>query len=123
MRLKISRGRIVFNGKSMIIDNAIFNDFDRQEWKDFYHDAREEGPIKMPEPLDNPVQTLAYVDANHAGNMKTRRSHSSILICMNQAPIIWYSKRQNTVEVSSFGSDYIALRICTKIVEALRYKS
>jgi len=116
LRLKSSRGRIVFNGKSMIIDNAIFNDFDRQEWKDFYHDAREEVPIWMPEPLGNPV------DANHAGNMKTRRSHSGILIYVNQAPLIWYSKRQNTVEASSFGSEYIALRICTEIVEALRYK-
>ena len=116
LRLKSSRGRNVFNGKSMIIDNAIFNDFDRQEWKDFYHDAREEVPIWMPEPLGNPV------DANHAGNMKTRRSHSGILIYVNQAPLIWYSKRQNTVEASSFGSEYIALRICTEIVEALRYK-
>ena len=64
----------------------------------------------------------AYVDANHAGNLKTRRSHSGILIYMNQAPIIWYSKRQNTVEASSFGSEYIALRICTEMIEALRYK-
>ena len=79
-------------------------------------------PIKMPEPLGNPVQTLAYVDANHAGNIKTRRSHSGILIYVNQAPIVWYSKRQNTVEASSFGSEYIALRICTEMVEALRYK-
>jgi len=41
---------------------------------------------------------------------------------MNQAPIIWYSKRQNTVEASSFGSEYIALRICTEMIEALMYK-
>ena len=79
-------------------------------------------PIRMPEPLGNPVQTLAYVDANHAGNMKTRSSHSGILIYVNQAPVIWYSKRQNTVEASIFGSEYIALRICTEMVEALRYK-
>jgi len=122
LRLKSSRGGIVFNSKSMIIDNAIFNDFDRQEWKDFYYDAREEVPIRMPEPLGNPVQMFAYVDANHAGNMKTRRSHSGILIYVNQAPIVWYSKRQNTVEASGFGSEYIALRICTEMVEALRYK-
>ena len=74
----------------------------------------------MPEPLRNPVRMLTYVDANHAGNMKTRRSYSGIYI--SQAPIIWYSKRQNTVEASSFGSEYIALRICTEMVEALRYK-
>ena len=52
-------------------------------------------------------------------NMKTTRSHSGILIYENQAPIVWYSKRQNTVEASSFGSEYIALRICTEMVEAL----
>jgi len=76
----------------------------------------------MPEPLGNPVQVIAYVDANHAGNIKTRRSPTGVLIYINQAPIIWYSKRQNTVEASSFGSEYIALRICTEMVEALRYK-
>ena len=104
------------------MDHAILNDFDREEWKDFYHDEHEEMPMRMPEPLGKPVQLLAYVDANHAGNMKTRRSHSGILIYMNQAPIIWYSTRQNTVEASSFGSEYIALRIYTEMVEALRYE-
>ena len=33
-----------------------------------------------------------------------------------------YSKRQNTVESSSFGSELVALRIATDMVEALRYK-
>jgi len=122
LRLKNSKGRNVFNGKSMFMDYATFNDFDREEWLDFYQDAREELPVKMPEPLGDPVQVLAFVDANHAGNMKTRRSHTGILIYINQAPIIWYSKRQNTVEASCFGSEYIALRICTVMVEEVRYK-
>ena len=78
--------------------------------------------MKGPEPLGSPVRLTAYVDANYAGNLRIRRSHSGILIYMNQAPIIWYIKRQNTVEASSFGSEYIALRICTEMVEALRYK-
>jgi len=122
LRLKSSKGRIVFNGKSMVIDSAIFNYFSREEWIDIYSDAREELPIRMPEPLGNPVQVIAYVDANHSGNIKTRRSHTGVLVYINQASIIWYSKRQNTVEASSFGSKYIALRICTEMVEALRYK-
>ena len=88
LRLKNSKGRIVFNGKSMFIDYATFNDFNREEWLDFYHDAREEFTIRIPEPLGNPVHVLAYVDANHAENMKTSRSHSEILIYINQAPII-----------------------------------
>ena len=62
LRLKSSKGRIVFNGKSMIIDNVIFNDVDRQEWKDFYHDAHEEMPMRMTEPLGKPIQyTIACV--------------------------------------------------------------
>ena len=120
--IRVNKGRIVFNGKSMFIDSTTFNDLNREEWTDFYPEARKEFPARMPEPLGNPTHVTAYVDANHAGNSKTRRSHTGILIYINQAPIIWYSKRQITVEASSFGSEYIALRICTEIVEALRYK-
>jgi len=36
LRLKSSKGRIVFNGKSIVIDSAIFNDFNREEWLDFF---------------------------------------------------------------------------------------
>ena len=89
---------------------------------DFYPDAAEALPGKKIEALGNPVRVRAYVDANHAGNMANRRSHTGILIYVNNAPITWYSKRQNTVESSSFGSEYIALRICTEMIEALRYK-
>ena len=120
--LKKDKGRIVFDGKYKPIDNVTFNDTRRDEWKDFYRDAEEQLPINGPESLGNPVILSAYVDANHAGNMKTRRSHTGILVYMNNAPILWYSKRQNTVESSSFGSEYIALRICTEMIETTRYK-
>ena len=36
--------------------------------------------------------------------------------------MIWYSKRQNTVETSTFGSEFIALKIPTEMIEGLRYK-
>ena len=38
------------------------------------------------------------------------------------ALIIWYSKRQNNVEISTFGSEFIALRIATELTEYLQYK-
>ena len=41
---------------------------------------------------------------------------------MNRAPILWYSKRQNTVEASTFGSEFIALKTAVEQIEALRYK-
>jgi hypothetical protein len=63
-----------------------------------------------------------FVDSDHAGNRVTRRSHTGILIFLNRAPIIWFSKAQNTVETSTFGSEFVAMRIAVELIEALRYK-
>ncbi len=41
---------------------------------------------------------------------------------MNTAPIMWFSKAQTTVESSTFGSEFVAMRIATDLVEGLRYK-
>ena len=76
----------------------------------------------MPEAHGKSVQIISYVDANHAGNLLNRRSHSGILIYVNNTQEIWYSKKQNTVEMSPFGLEFVALRITTDLVEALRYK-
>ena len=61
-------------------------------------------------------------NTNHAGNVVMRRSHTGIVIFVQNAPIIWFSKRQNTVESASFGSEFVALRICKDQIVALRYK-
>jgi hypothetical protein len=45
-----------------------------------------------------------------------------ILILVNCAPILWLSKRQNTVKTSTFGSEFIALKTAVEMVEGLRYK-
>ena len=54
--------------------------------------------------------------------MANRRSQTGILIFLNCAPIIWYSKRQNTVESSTFGSEFIALKTATKMIQGLHFK-
>ncbi len=36
--------------------------------------------------------------------------------------MIWYSKRQNTVESSTFGSEFVAMQIATDLVVSLCYK-
>jgi hypothetical protein len=67
-------------------------------------------PPNMPELRGHPVTMSASGDANHAGNVITRRSHSGMFIFVQNAPIIWFSKRQNTVEAATFGSKFVALR-------------
>ena len=63
-----------------------------------------------------------YVDDNRIGNMMTDRYHTGIIIYLKNVPIVWYSKRKNTLESSSFGSEFVVLRIATDMVEALRYE-
>ena len=43
-----------------------------------------------------------------------------LFVC--RAPIIWYSKQQNTGETSSFGSKFIAAKMATEMIQALQYK-
>jgi hypothetical protein len=96
--------------------------FEKYDWHDFYRDAKEAIPGDMPTPRGNAMSTHCFVDANNAGNVVTRRSQTGILIFCNRAPIIWYSKRQNTVEASTFGSELIAMKNAIELIEALRYK-
>ncbi len=93
-----------------------------QAMKEIYPDAVDVLPHNMPPPRGESVNISVFVDADHAGNQVTRRSHTGIIIMVNMAPIIWYSKRQNTVETSTFGSEYVALKIAIELVEALMYK-
>jgi hypothetical protein len=62
-----------------------------------------------------------YVDADHAHNLVTRRSITGILVMLNNMPIIWISKRQKTVETSTYGSELEASRIATELILEIRY--
>ena len=64
----------------------------------------------------------AKVDAVHASVTMTMRSRTRFLVYLNCAPIYWWSKKQNSVESSSFGSEFIAMKQCCEYVCGLRYK-
>jgi hypothetical protein len=96
--------------------------FRKCDWTEFYRDAEEAIPPNMPKPRGLHMSTHCFVDANHAGDTETRRSQTGILLFCNKAPVIWHSKRQNSVEASTFGSEFTALKNAVEMIEALRYK-
>jgi hypothetical protein len=96
--------------------------FLKHDWSDFYRDAKEAIPPNAPPPRGKSVTMDCFVDANLAGDTITRRSETGILIFVNRAPILWHSKRQNTVEASTFGSEIVALKNAIELIEGLRYK-
>jgi hypothetical protein len=114
-----SRSRIVLDPEKPLVDES---QFVAADWSSFYPDANETIPLNAPEPRGNSVLISHFVDADHAGNLVTRLSHTGILIFCNRAPIVWFSKKKNTVETSTFGSEFIAARIAVELIGSLRYK-
>ena len=111
--------RIAFDPTYPDID---YKDFEMKEWTNIYGNIKEEIPENAPEPLGKPFIMRAYVDADFAGEKLTRRSRTGYIIFLNMAPIYWYSKKQNCIETSSFGSEFIAMKQCCEYVKGLRYK-
>ena len=97
-------------------------DFPEYSWTCYYPGAAEVIPDDMPYPLVESVQITVFANALFAANMVTRKSVTGILIFVNDSPILWLSKRQATLETSTFGSEFVALHVAVEMVEALRYK-
>ena len=90
--------------------------------KELYPDAVEDLPPNAPIPRGKPVQVSLFVDADHAGDKMTRRSRTGVLIYLNSAPIMWLSRKQNTAEVSTYASEFVAMRQAMEMIKALNYK-
>ena len=76
-----------------------------------YGDVLEEVPKDGTAPLGKTVMTTTYVDANCYHDWTTGRAVTGTLHFLNGTPIDWFSKRQNTVETATYGSEFVAARI------------
>jgi hypothetical protein len=120
MKSHLDIGCVAFDPKTPMVDESAFNN--GADWKEFYGEVQEELPPKMPKPRGQRVTISAFVDANHVGNKVTRHLHTGIIIYVQNAPILWYSKRQNTVEVATLRSEMVAWQICKELIVAICYK-
>lgn len=94
----------------------------QHDWNEFYPGAEEDIPPDIPSPKGKAIQLTCYKDADHAYDLVTRRSVTGVLLFANNMPIEWISKRQKTVETSTYGSELVASRIATDLIVAYRYK-
>ena len=62
------------------------------------------------------------VDVNHASDTVTRRSRTGLLIYLNCALVYRWSKKQTSVESSSFSAEFIVMKQCCEYLRGLRYK-
>ena len=112
----------------MVCDAAYFDwsPLDEPDWTDFYPGAKEAAekliPPDMPKPRGKVVCVTTYEDSDHAGDQVTRRSRTGVLIFCNRTPVVWYSKKQTSIETSSFGSEFSALKTAVELTEGIIYK-
>jgi hypothetical protein len=85
-----------------------------------YGEGHEDTDPVDPVPKGKCVRTTTFVDANLQHCKITGKSATGILHFLNQTPIDWFSKRQGTVETSTYGSEFVAARIATEHIIDLR---
>ncbi len=115
-----------FNKGKLLFDTNFPNHADlafvKQNWDEFYPGIKEELPPDMLESKGKPVRITVYVDADHAHDVVTRRSVSGMILFLNNTPIRWVSKRQKTVETSTYGSELVAARLAVELIMEVRYQ-
>ena len=62
------------------------------------------------------------INADHANDLQTQKSVTSIFLFLNGTLQNWYSKQKLIVEMSTHGSELVAIRITVKIIMEYHYK-
>jgi hypothetical protein len=109
----------------LVFDDRYFDCIEKpaeHDWREFYPDAFELLPPNALRPLGRPIEMVAFVDSDHAGDMLTRRLRTGVLVYINCSPILWYSKKPNGIESSTFGSEFMDLKVAIDLVKGLCYK-
>ena len=99
-----------------------YDDFPKHNWTKYYGEVKEVILINTHPTRGKGFNVIGYVDADLAGNKVSRRSRTGFIIYLNKALIYWFSKRQNGMECSNFGSEFIAMKLCCEYGQGLRYK-
>ena len=110
---------IVFDLNYPDIDMSVFKQCDSKE---FYGDVREPVPLNAPEPCGCDVDLRMFVDSDHAGDKLTHCSRTGFIIYLNSSPIVWYLKKQATIETSVFGTKFMAMKQGVEALRGLCYK-
>ena len=119
---KYHNTELVYDTSDPVVKQDVF---ERRDWTSSEFGAvqgKEEVPSNMPETKGLGFILCAKVDADHASDTITRCSRTGVLVNLNCEPIYWWTKKKTSVESSSFGSEFIAMKQCCECVRGLRYK-
>ena len=93
--------------------------FPKHDRTKLYGDVKEAMPPDMSEPLGKVLVMRCFVNDDHAGEKLKRRSRSVFIIFLQMETIYYCSKRQNTVETSTFVSEFMAFKPECEFISSL----
>ena len=91
--------------------------FKRYGWKQFYGDVKELIPPNAPWAVGREFIKRTFLDIDFADDNLNRRSRSEFIKMINGAPLYWFSKKQSSMETSSFDSEFVAMRQCCEYIK------
>ena len=81
---------------------------DREDWKAFYGDVEEALPPNAPKPHGESIVIRMFVDSDHSGNMKDRRSRTGVWCMLIQLLSSGtYTTKQATIEGAVFSAEFV----------------
>ena len=86
-----------------------------------YHSVEEIIPNNCPKPLGKSVTTTTILDATLLHCLATGASLTACLHFCNHTPTNWYSNKQATVEMATYGSEFVAAKTATEQIMGMRY--
>ena len=119
---KYHNSEMIYDPTEPVIDQRAFKRADWTYSSLSEQDRTEVLPPNMPEPRGKGFVIRCYVDADHAGDSVTRKSRTGFIVYLNNAPVYWYSKRQGSVEPSTYQAEFTAMKEATEYIRGLRYR-
>jgi hypothetical protein len=104
-----------------LIDHGSLHSDVTPDYTVMYPDAAEDVDTRLPRPLGAELEVTSIVDADHGHDQATRRSISGILLFVGRTPVAAISKRQASVQSSTYGAEFLAARVATEEILSLRY--
>jgi hypothetical protein len=92
-----------------------------KEFQDLYPDAAEDIDADLPEAKCPEMDITIFVDSDHAHDKLTRRSITGLIIFLGRTPVFYQSKRQGSIETSTYGAEFCAMRTAMEELISFRY--
>ena len=113
---------MVFDPSEPKIDMHLFQ---RQEWSYSIYstpgdELKEALPLNTPTSLGKAFTIQCFVGADHAGEYFTFRSSTGYIVLLNKTPIYWAAKKVESIETSTFSSEFMAVKQATEYLHGLR---